>query len=75
MTGRNGIFTGFRKSLCRSKLNMVGVEGIEPSTFCSQSRRAKPLRYTPRSLTILFFPEKTTASIPGACKFRTDAAF
>ncbi len=26
---------------------MVGVEGIEPSTFCSQSRRAKPLRYTP----------------------------
>ena len=27
---------------------MVGVEGIEPSTFCSQSRRAEPLRYTPR---------------------------
>lgn len=26
---------------------MVGAEGIEPSTFCSQSRRAKPLRYAP----------------------------
>ena len=26
---------------------MVGVAGIEPATFCSQSRRAEPLRYTP----------------------------
>ena len=26
---------------------MVGAAGIEPATFCSQSRRAKPLRYAP----------------------------
>ena len=26
---------------------MVGVEGFEPPTFCSQSRRATGLRYTP----------------------------
>jgi hypothetical protein len=26
---------------------MVGVEGFEPPTFCSQSRRATRLRYTP----------------------------
>ncbi len=31
---------------------MVGVVGIEPTTFCSQSRRAEPLRYTPQSMTI-----------------------
>tara|TARA_R110000850_G_scaffold6072_37_gene23945 strand:+ start:167 stop:436 length:270 start_codon:yes stop_codon:yes gene_type:complete len=28
---------------------MVGVEGFEPPTFCSQSRRATRLRYTPMS--------------------------
>lgn len=33
---------------------MVGVVGIEPTTFCSQSRRAEPLRYTPLSLAILY---------------------
>ncbi len=26
---------------------LVGVEGFEPPTFCSQSRRATRLRYTP----------------------------
>ena len=26
---------------------LVGVEGFEPPTFCSQSRRATKLRYTP----------------------------
>ena len=26
---------------------MVGAAGIEPATFCSQSRRAEPLRYAP----------------------------
>ncbi len=26
---------------------VVGVEGFEPPTFCSQSRRATGLRYTP----------------------------
>lgn len=26
---------------------MVGVEGFEPPTFCSQNRRATGLRYTP----------------------------
>ena len=29
---------------------MVGVEGFEPPTFCSQSRRATRLRYTPKQL-------------------------
>jgi hypothetical protein len=28
---------------------LVGVEGFEPPTFCSQSRRATRLRYTPRN--------------------------
>ncbi len=28
---------------------MVGVEGFEPPTSCSQSRRATRLRYTPKS--------------------------
>ena len=27
--------------------NLVGVEGFEPPTSCSQSRRATRLRYTP----------------------------
>ena len=30
-------------------LNLVGVEGFEPPTFCSQSRRATRLRYTPNT--------------------------
>ena len=34
---------------------MVGVEGFEPPTSCSQSRRATRLRYTP--------PPKPTASL------------
>ena len=29
------------------QINMVGVEGFEPTTSCSQSRRATRLRYTP----------------------------
>ena len=28
---------------------MVGAAGIEPATFCSQSRRAEPLRYAPKN--------------------------
>ena len=32
---------------------MVGAEGIEPSTFCSQSRRAKPLRYAPMQVFLI----------------------
>ena len=31
----------------RRLVKMVGVEGFEPPTFCSQSRRATGLRYTP----------------------------
>ena len=27
---------------------MVGAQGFEPWTFCSQSRRATGLRYTPK---------------------------
>lgn len=36
-----------RRSGRRRIEKMVGVVGIEPTTFCSQSRRAEPLRYTP----------------------------
>ena len=38
---------------------MVGVEGFEPPTSCSQSRRATRLRYTPN----------TEASAPRGAKF------
>ena len=31
---------------------MVGVEGFEPPTSCSQSRRATRLRYTPITCTL-----------------------
>ncbi len=31
----------------KSRRRVVGVEGFEPPTFCSQSRRATRLRYTP----------------------------
>lgn len=39
----------FEKSRNRLKLDkkVVGAEGFEPPTFCSQSRRATRLRYTP----------------------------
>ena len=30
-----------------ARRNLVGVEGFEPPTSCSQSRRATRLRYTP----------------------------
>ena len=29
-------------------LNMVGVAGFEPAAFCSRSKRATKLRYTPK---------------------------
>jgi hypothetical protein len=29
---------------------LVGVEGFEPPTSCSQSRRATGLRYTPKTI-------------------------
>ena len=32
-----------------SRGELVGVEGFEPPTSCSQSKRATGLRYTPRS--------------------------
>ncbi len=34
--------------VARLKRKLVGVEGFEPPTSCSQSRRATRLRYTPR---------------------------
>lgn len=36
-----------RCSIQLSYKRLVGVEGFEPPTFCSQSRRATRLRYTP----------------------------
>ncbi len=43
-------FARFKKSCGRKRcrLELVGVEGFEPPTFCSQSRRATRLRYTPK---------------------------
>ncbi|CAH1748364.1 protein of unknown function [Thauera humireducens] len=32
-----------------SECELVGVEGFEPPTSCSQSKRATGLRYTPRA--------------------------
>ena len=37
-----------RCSIQLSYKRLVGVEGFEPPTFCSQSRRATRLRYTPK---------------------------
>ncbi|CAI8748306.1 protein of unknown function [Methylocaldum szegediense] len=39
-----------RCSIQLSYKRLVGVEGFEPPTFCSQSRRATRLRYTPDDL-------------------------
>lgn len=39
----------------------IGVTGFEPATFCSQSRRATKLRYTP--LVLLVGVEPTTKQI------------
>ena len=39
---------------CRPASRMVGVEGFEPPTSCSQSRRATRLRYTP---SLSLFPQ------------------
>ena len=35
--------------LIKVVLKMVGVEGFEPPTSCSQSKRATGLRYTPNT--------------------------
>ena len=35
------------RPLTTARRNLVGVEGFEPPTSCSQSRRATRLRYTP----------------------------
>ena len=37
---------------------MVGIEGFEPPTSCSQSRRATRLRYIPTYKTIVSAEEK-----------------
>ena len=49
LEGRCSIQMSYGRSLIAlSILNkLVGVEGFEPPTFCSQSRRATRLRYTP----------------------------
>ena len=36
--------------MCRNLSVPVGVEGFEPPTFCSQSRRTTRLCYTPSSV-------------------------
>ena len=40
---------GYSPSLWHNRKEMVGVEGFEPPTSCSQSRRATRLRYTPKT--------------------------
>ena len=44
---------------------MVGAAGVEPATFCSQSRRAEPLRYAPLEIHKIIRP-------PLLCKKQTD---
>ena len=47
---KNGILTGPKGQFkIPYTLQMVGAAGIEPATFCSQSRRAEPLRYAPKN--------------------------
>src|SRR5690606_2226061 len=42
---------GHAAKTCRqTPRTLVGAEGFEPPTFCSQSRRATRLRYTPTTL-------------------------
>ena len=45
LEGRCSIQMSYRRLFLRCAL--VGVEGFEPPTSCSQSRRATRLRYTP----------------------------
>jgi hypothetical protein len=42
-------FVGLRpvSNLCKSLIMLVGAEGFEPPTLCSQSRCATRLRYAP----------------------------
>ncbi len=47
LEGRCSIRMSYRRILLR----VVGVEGFEPPTSCSQSRRATRLRYTPNPVT------------------------
>ncbi len=41
------------------KRKVVGMEGFEPPTSCSQSRRATKLRYIPLSKFLMAFPFST----------------
>ena len=47
-----GRIAGDKPSQAQGKV--VGVEGFEPPTFCSQSRRATGLRYTPNQNAMRF---------------------
>ena len=47
LEGGCSIQLSYGRMLERELNKMVGVEGFEPPTFCSQSRRATGLRYTP----------------------------
>ncbi len=46
------------------KTKLVGAEGFEPPTLCSQSRCATRLRYAPTLLLIV----SRTDSIPNPCR-------
>ena len=51
LEGRCSIQMSYRRITVTNNA-MVGVEGFEPPTSCSQSRRATRLRYTPFKIRI-----------------------
>ena len=56
-------------------LKLVGVEGFELSTSCSQSRRATRLRYTPMSRPLPWIPAKPRSrATAGRVQFITGSA-
>ena len=42
------------KGLNPASVNNIGEEGFEPSTSCSQSKRASQLRYSPLNVKFIF---------------------
>ncbi len=49
LEGRCSIRLSYGRSVLPA-LNLVGMEGFEPPTSCTQSKRATKLRYIPKTL-------------------------
>ena len=61
------------KRLSFNKLIMVGAEGFEPPTLCSQSRCATRLRYAPAPIRL--YRESESALWPAVFSFRRRRTF